>query len=118
MSSNRPPQPADERALLSSIVETSYDAIVTKDLDGIITSWNAAAQQLFGYSADEVIGKAIRIIIPPDRQGEEDEILARLRRGERIDHFETIRLTKDGREVQVSVTISPLRDGSGKIVGA
>ncbi len=118
MSSNRPPQPADERALLSSIVETSYDAIVTKDLDGIITSWNSAAQQLFGYSADEVIGKAIRIIIPPDRQTEEDEILARLRRGERIDHFETIRLTKDGREVQVSVTISPLRDGSGKIVGA
>jgi PAS domain S-box-containing protein len=107
-----------EHALVSNLVATSYDAIVTKDLDGNITSWNPAAQQLFGYSADEIIGKPIRVLIPADRQSEEDDILARIRRGERIEHFETIRVTKDGRQVHVSVTISPLRDSSGTIVGA
>jgi PAS domain S-box-containing protein len=109
---------ADARALLGSIVETSYDAIVTKDLDGIITSWNAAAGHLFGYSADEVVGKPIRLLIPAERQAEEDAILARLRRGERIEHFETVRIAKDGRHVDVSVTISPLRNTAGVIVGA
>jgi PAS domain S-box-containing protein len=109
---------SNARALLSSIVDTSYDAIVTKNLEGVITSWNAAAQQMFGYSADEMVGQSIRRIIPQDRQFEEDEILARLRRGERIDHFETIRVTKDGRYLNISVTISPLRDASGQIIGA
>jgi PAS domain S-box-containing protein len=108
----------DARALVTSIVESSFDAIVTKDLDGIVTSWNPAAQQLFGYTADEMIGTPIRRVIPPERQTEEDEILARLRRGERIEHFETVRIAKDGRNLDVSVTISPLRDVSGVIVGA
>jgi PAS domain S-box-containing protein len=108
----------DARALVNSIVDTSFDAIVTKDLNGIITSWNSAAEQLFGYPAAEIIGKPIRVLIPPDRQAEEDDILARLRRGERIEHFETIRLAKDGRPLNISVTISPVRNASGTIVGA
>jgi PAS domain S-box-containing protein len=107
-----------EHALVGNLVATSYDAIVTKDLDGIVTSWNPAAQQLFGYTAEEMIGQPIRRLIPADRQSEEDEILARLRRGERTEHFETIRVAKDGRELNVSVTISPLRGPSGDIVGA
>jgi PAS domain S-box-containing protein len=108
----------DARALVTSIVDSSVDAIVTKDLDGNITSWNAAAHQLFGYSADEMIGKPIRTLIPPERQSEEDDILARLRQGERIDHFETVRIAKDGRRLDISVTISPLRNASGAIIGA
>jgi PAS domain S-box-containing protein len=108
----------DARALVTSLVESSVDAIVTKTLEGVITSWNAAAQRLFGYSADEMIGTPIRRLIPPDRQTEEDEILARLRRGERIEHFETVRLAKDGRRLDISVTISPLRNAAGEIVGA
>jgi PAS domain S-box-containing protein len=107
-----------EHALVVNLVATSYDAIVTKDLDGIVTSWNRAAQQLFGYAAEEMIGKPIRLLIPADRQSEEDVILERLRRGERIEHFETIRMTKDGRPLNVAVTISPLRDASGNIIGA
>ena len=108
----------DARALVTSIVESSVDAIVTKDLDGVITSWNGAAQQLFGYTSAEMIGSPIRRLIPPERQAEEDDILARLRRGERIEHFETVRIAKDGRLLDVSVTISPLRNASGAIVGA
>jgi PAS domain S-box-containing protein len=108
----------DARVLLASIVDSSYDAIVTKDLDGVVTSWNAAAERLFGYTAEEIVGQPIRLIIPADRQQEEDDILARLRRGERIDHFETIRVAKDGRRLNISLTISPLRDGGGKIIGA
>jgi PAS domain S-box-containing protein len=111
-------QVSDARALVSSLVETSYDAIVTKNLDGVITSWNAAAQQLFGYAADEIIGKSIRVLIPPERQSEEDDILARLRRGQRVEHFETVRIAKDGRRLNVSVTISPLRNAAGVVVGA
>jgi PAS domain S-box-containing protein len=106
------------QALVTSLVDSSFDAIITKDLDGIIASWNAAAQQLFGYSADEMIGKPIRMLIPPERQSEEDDILARLRHGERITHFETVRIAKDGRRLDIAVTISPLRDASGMIVGA
>jgi len=106
------------RALLGSLVETSYDAIVTKDLDGVVTSWNVAAQQLFGYTAEEMIGQPIRRLIPAERQSEEDDILARLRQGQRIEHFETVRLAKDGRRLNISVTISPLRDASGAVVGA
>jgi PAS domain S-box-containing protein len=109
---------SDTRSLLANIVESSFDAIVTKDLNGIVTSWNATAERLFGYTAREMIGEPIRKLIPAERQTEEDNILARLRRGERIDHFETIRVTKDGRRLNLSLTISPLRDSAGNIVGA
>jgi PAS domain S-box-containing protein len=108
----------DARTLLAGIVDSSFDAIITKDLDGIVTSWNAAAERLFGYTAGEMIGKPIRLLIPPERQSEEDDILARLRHGERIDHFETIRVARDGRRLNISLTISPLRNASGVIVGA
>ena len=108
----------DARALVTSIVESSIDAIVTKDLNGTITSWNAAAQRLFGYSAPEMVGTSVRRLIPPERQSEEDDIIAQLARGERIEHFETVRVAKDGRHLAVSVTISPLRNAAGTIVGA
>ena len=108
----------DARTLLASIVDSSFDAIITKDLDGIVTSWNGAAERLFGYTAAEMIGKPIRLLIPAERQSEEDEILARLRQGDRIDHFETIRIAKDGRRLNISLTISPVRNTAGTIVGA
>jgi PAS domain S-box-containing protein len=103
---------------LASIVESSDDIIVSKSLDGIITSWNRCAERIFGYSADEAIGQPITIVIPEDRQSEEREILTRIRRGERIDHFETVRRRRDGSLVNVSLTVSPIKDGNGKIVGA
>jgi PAS domain S-box-containing protein len=103
---------------LASIVESSDDAIVSKSLDGIVTSWNAGAERLFGYSSDEMIGQPITKVIPHDRQDEEPRILSRLRRGERVDHFETVRRRKDGRLLDVSLTISPVRHGDGRIVGA
>ena len=102
---------------LAAIVASSDDAIVSKDLDGTIQSWNRGAELLFGYTADEAIGRSIRIIIPPDRQSEEDEVLARIRRGLSISHFETIRQRKDGTLVPISLTVSPLRDEAGQIVG-
>jgi PAS domain S-box-containing protein len=108
----------EAQARLAAIVESSDDAIVSKNLEGIIQSWNAGAQRIFGWTPDEVIGKPITIIIPPDRLDEEPQILARLRKGERIDHFETIRVTKDGRRINISVTISPVRDSEGQIIGA
>ena len=108
----------DPQALLASIVATTDDAVISKTLDGTITSWNVAAERLFGWSAREAIGRSIRMIIPPDRQQEEDTILARIRAGERIDHFETVRMTRDGRMIDFSVTISPVRDRTGRIVGA
>ena len=108
----------DARALVTSIVESSVDAIITKDLDGIVTSWNAAAEHLFGYSAADMVGASLRRLIPPERQAEEDDILMRFRQGERIEHFETIRIAKNGRRLHVSVTISPLRNASGTVVGA
>lgn len=107
-----------ERARLAAIVEGSDDAIASKTLDGVVTSWNPAAARLLGYKAEEIIGKSIRLIIPPELQAEEDAILGKLRRGERVDHFETVRLTKDGIPLNVSLTISPIRDPSGAIVGA
>ena len=103
---------------LGAIVESSDDAIVSKKLDGVITSWNAAATRIFGFTAEEAIGRSITIIIPPDLQGEEATILSRLRRGERIEHYETVRVTKAGRKLNVSLTISPLRDSKGHIIGA
>ena len=103
---------------LAAIVDNSDDAIVGKDLNSIITSWNQGAQRIFGYTAEEMIGTSIKRLIPADRQDEEDVILARLRRGERFDHFETIRVTKEGRELHVSLTISPIKDAGGNVVGA
>lgn len=103
---------------LASVVEWSDDAIVSKDLDNIITSWNRGAQRLFGYEATEVIGKPISVLIPPDRRDEETGILERLRRGETIEHYETVRRRKDGSRVEVSLTVSPVRNAEGRIVGA
>ena len=103
---------------LASIVESSDDAIVSKNIDGIITSWNRGAERVFGYTAEEVIGKSITIVIPQNRQDEERTILARIRQGERIDQFETIRQRKDGSLIFVSLTVSPVKDTKGKIVGA
>jgi PAS domain S-box-containing protein len=106
------------RALLAAIVTSSEDAIVSKTLDGIVTSWNVAAERLFGFRADEMVGQSITRIIPENLQHEEVEILAKLRRGERIERYETARLRKDGQKLDISLTISPIRDGSGKVVGA
>jgi PAS domain S-box-containing protein len=107
-----------DQARLAAIVTSSDDAIVAKDLDGIITDWNPGAERIFGYTAQEMIGRSITTILPADRRHEEDSILATLRRGERIDHFETVRVRKDGTLLDVSVSISPIRDGTGRIVGA
>jgi len=108
----------EECAYLAAIVDSSDDAIISKDLDGIVRSCNAAAERLFGYTASELIGQPIRLLIPPDRQQEEDAIIGRIRNGDRIDHFQTVRRAKDGHLVEVSLTVSPVRDPSGRIVGA
>jgi PAS domain S-box-containing protein len=104
--------------LLSAIVDSSDDAIISKDLDGIITSWNKGAEVLFGYSAEEAIGRPVTILLPADRLDEEPQILARLKNGERMNHFETVRQRKDGTLLDISLTISPVRDSSGTVVGA
>jgi PAS domain S-box-containing protein len=106
------------QAYLAAIVESSDDAILSKDTDGIIQSANASAERIFGYSPAELLGKSVRILIPPELQAEEDEILARICRGERVDHFETVRITKDKRRIDISLTISPVRDASGRVIGA
>jgi PAS domain S-box-containing protein len=103
---------------LASIVESSDDAIVSKDLNGVITSWNKGAERLFGYRAAEAVGKPVSMLIPADRQDEEPRILARIRRGERIDHYETVRCRKDGGTVEISLTVSPVRGPDGAIIGA
>jgi PAS domain S-box-containing protein len=106
------------RAHLAAIIDSSDDAIVSKGLDGVITSWNRGAERLFGYTEAEAVGQHIFLIVPDDRRSEEEDVLAHLRRGERIDHFETVRQTKDGRRLIISLTVSPLKDSSGKVVGA
>lgn len=103
---------------LAAIVESSDDAILWKDLNGTIASWNKGAERIFGYTAEEVVGKPVTILIPPDRQDEEPAILARIRRGERVDHYETIRQRKDGSLINISLTVSPVRDATGNVVGA
>jgi PAS domain S-box-containing protein len=106
------------KAYFAAIVDSAEDAILSKDLNGILQSCNASAERLFGYTADELVGQPVRMLIPHDRQWEEDDILARLRRGERVEHFETVRMAKDGTLLDISLTISPVRDASGKIIGA
>jgi PAS domain S-box-containing protein len=108
----------EAQARLAAIVTSSADAIVGKTLDGIVTTWNEAAERLFGYSAGEMIGQSIRRLVPAERQAEEDMILTRVARSESIEHYETTRLTKDGRTFDASVTISPVRDAGGRIIGA
>ena len=123
---SKPPSPkADtgsasslQLALLAAIVESSDDAIVSKTLDGRILSWNAGAQRIFGYRPEEVIGQPITIIIPPELHAQEQGILEKVRRGERIEHFDTVRVSKDGRRIPISLTVSPIRDGRGEIVAA
>jgi len=104
--------------LLAAIVESSHDAIVSKSLDGVITSWNKGAERLFGYAAEEAVGQNITLIIPPERRDEERTIVEQLTRGERVDHLETVRMRKDGSLLDVSLTISPMKDASGRVVGA
>ncbi len=106
------------RAHLAAIVESSDDAIISKTLQSVILSWNNGAERLFGYSADEAVGQPITMLIPPDRLGEEEHILERIVRGERIEHFETVRVCKDGRLIDISLTISPIRNAQGAIIGA
>lgn len=109
---------AEASRRLAAIIESSDDAIISKDLNGIITSWNTGAERLFGYKPEEIIGKSILTLIPPDRHHEEPRILERIRRGERIEHYETVRRHKDGTLLDISVTVSPLKDQTGQIIGA
>lgn len=110
---------ADEASMrLAAIVESSGDAIISKDLNSVITSWNAAAERLFGYTADEAIGQPVTMLFPADRKDEEADIISRIHRGERVETYETIRKRKDGSLVPVSLTVSPVRDGFGRIIGA
>ena len=103
---------------LSSIVQFSDDAIISKDLEGIIESWNAGAERIFGYTAGEAIGQSVKILIPPDRLNEETEIISRIRRGERIEHYETVRRRKDGSLIDISLTVSPIMTADGRVIGA
>src|SRR5689334_2031065 len=108
----------DWQAYFRAIVESTDDAVISKDLNGIIRSWNKAAETIFGYSAQEVIGKPVTILIPAGHENEEPEILARLRQGQKIDHYETVRQRKDGALLNISLTVSPIKDATGKVVGA
>lgn len=107
-----------ERAMLAAIVDSTEDGIISKDLDGIVQTWNKGATKIFGYKPDEIIGKSIEILIPPEMPEEEPRLLAKLRNGERVEHYETIRVRKDGERIDVALSVSPIRDNSGKIVGA
>ena len=106
------------KSRLAAIVESSEDAMVAKNLDGLITSWNAGAERLFGYTPAEAIGQPVKILIPSEREDEEPAILKRIRSGERIDHYETVRRRKDGSLIDISLTVSPLRDAAGNVIGA
>jgi PAS domain S-box-containing protein len=108
----------EAREHLAAVVESSDDAIIGKDLNGTITAWNRGAQKVFGYSASEAVGKPMLMLFPPGRENEESDVLARIRRGESVEHFETVRIRKDGKRIDVSVTISPIKDSRGAIVGA
>ncbi len=110
--------PENAQSLLAAIIASSDNAIISKDLNGIVQSWNQSAERIFGYTADEIIGKPITVLFPPDRLDEEPQILARLQRGERVDHFETVRVHKDGTPIAISATISPIHDSQGKVIGA
>src|SRR5262249_13131129 len=105
------------RAHLAALVESSEDAIIGKDLAGNIRSWNRGAERMYGYTAQEAIGQSMRLVVPRERWREEDDILARIRRGETVQHFESVRCRKDGSEVSVSLTMSPIYDSSGAMVG-
>jgi PAS domain S-box-containing protein len=124
MPNRREPTPGDPyaeeslRSRLAAIVDSSDDAIISKTLEGVITSWNRGAERIFGWTAAEAIGRHVTLIIPEDRRAEEDEVLARVARGELIDHYETVRVARDGRPVHISLTVSPVRDGASRIVGA
>src|SRR5215211_537245 len=108
----------EESARLAAIVESSDDVIIGKTLEGIITSWNKGAERLYGYSAEETVGQPISMLVPPERPDEVPRILESLRRGEKVDYFETVRVTKDGRKLDISLTVSPIRNSAGDIVGA
>lgn len=118
MSANDPSNAYESAEFLAAIVDSSSDAILSKDLDGRITSWNKGAERMFGYTADEVIGRYVTILFPPDRVDEEPSILARIRRGERLEHYETVRRRKDGTLIDISLMVSPIRDREGRVVGA
>jgi PAS domain S-box-containing protein len=108
----------ESSALLAAIIDSSDDAIISKTLEGVITSWNAGAERIFGYNPAEAVGQHITLIIPSDRHGEEVEVLARISRGDKVDHFETVRQAKDGRQLNISLTVSPVRNSHGQIIGA
>ena len=103
---------------LAAIIESSDDAILSKDLNGIITSWNRGAERLFGYTEEETLGKSVTMLMPPERHNEETAILARIRRRERVDHYETVRQRKGGSLIDISLTVSPIKDAKGQVVGA
>ncbi|RYZ80883.1 MAG: PAS domain S-box protein, partial [Proteobacteria bacterium] len=113
----RLPSPLESH-LMEALIDSAGDAIISKNLDGIITTWNKGAERVFGYTAQEVIGKPILILIPLDRYNEEPDIIKRIRAGERIDHYETIRKRKDGTLIDISLTVSPIHGPDGKIIGA
>ena len=110
--------PAEKMAMLAAIIDSSDDAIVSKNLNGIITSWNKGAENIFGFSEQEAIGEHISLIIPQERLSEEEMIINKLKRGEKIDHFETIRRTRSGKLLDISLSISPIRNDSGQVIGA
>ena len=112
------PSEEDRAAWVAAIVDSSDDAIVSKTLDGLITSWNPAAERIFGWTAAEAVGRSITIVIPPDRLAEEEEILARISQGEKIEHFETTRMRKDGTRFEISLTVSPIKNAKGEVIGA
>src|SRR5262249_11892383 len=103
--------------MLAALVASSHDAIISKDLNGTIMSWNRSGERLFGYTAEEAVGRPITILLPAGRLHEEETILATLVRGEQIDHFETERITKDGRRIAVSLSVSPIKDKRGRVIG-